>query len=306
MFLRNIGSNFETFIPKKSPFGATYAFARSLLAATLCVSLALNHTSTYFTDVSGIDPLSVCSSGINPLSLYCIFSGNIELARWISVILLAIVASGFRPRIFGIVHFWLALSLQVMGSLIDGGEQIHSNLTLLLLPLTLADGRRWHWERANPIASVHSRLVLWWFVGLARLQVAIVYLFAAVGKFNVPEWVDGTALYYWVSGPNFGASSFIKSMLAPILSNAWLLALTTWSVLVLELLLFSGIFARGKVRIALLLFGIAFHIGIIFLHGIFSFAFIMVAALTIYLVPFDLDLRSFQKNEFNFFKRVKS
>ena len=56
-----------------------------------------------------------------------------------------------------------------------------------------------------------------WFLALVRIQVAAVYFHAAVGKFSVPEWVDGSVLYYWLLHPTYGAPGWLTPMLEPIL-----------------------------------------------------------------------------------------
>ena len=53
----------------------------------------------------------------------------------------------------------------------------------------------------------------------------------------------------------------------------------------LEVILFAGFFREIKHRKKLLIIGMLFHLGIVFVHGLFGFFFAMAAALILYLWP---------------------
>ena len=69
------------------------------------------------------------------------------------------------------------------------------------------------------------------------------------------------------------------------LENAFIVTGLTYSVLILELGLFLGLFASIRYRKFMLVFAIGFHLLIILFHGIFSFFFSISAALILYLYP---------------------
>ena len=158
--------------------------------------------------------------------------------------------------------------------------------------MTLTDGRRWHWEAvsADEARSDAGRLIARSSWVVLRVQVAVVYWHASIGKLKVAEWVDGTALYYWLLDPSIGAPDWLARWMTPVLSHP-VVALLTWSVLVLEFCLALGlVLGRGSRRVLLPL-GIAFHAGIAVFHGLISFVLIMFGALILLLRPFQEEFR---------------
>jgi antimicrobial peptide system SdpB family protein len=99
----------------------------------------------------------------------------------------------------------------------------------------------------------------------------------------VPEWADGTAVYYWFTDPIFGAPHWLSPVLTPLLMNPVTVTMLTWGAILLEVFLFTGLVMDKKHRKQLLLCGIAFHAGIAVIHGLISFAIAMWAALLLYL-----------------------
>ncbi|WP_328221354.1 sporulation-delaying protein SdpB family protein [Weizmannia sp. CD-2023] len=226
----------------------------------------------------------------------------LNVAKWIAIIILLITASGWRPRITGILHWWIAFSLQTSAVTLDGGEQVAQVLTFLMIPITLTDPRKWHWESIkkydHSIKALHARVVALVCFGCIRFQVSIIYFHAAVAKYFREEWIDGTALYYYLSDPMLGLPNFIKKFADPILTSP-LVAFFTWGTTVLELFLFLGLFAKDKWKKPLLISGFILHGLIAIMLGLISFAIIMFAALILYLRPFDKEYK-FGKGKFKF------
>jgi antimicrobial peptide system SdpB family protein len=233
--------------------------------------------------------------GIRQVSIFCTAPrSELPLLRWVCVALLLIVASGWRPRLTGIVHWWICVSFQVSALLVDGGDQVAAVLTLLLLPITLTDGRRWHWSAPlrRPMSQGEAHRRLWAAAGhaLLRLQVAGIYFHAAVGKLAVPEWKDGTVMFYWGTHEAFGAPAWFQPIWRPILVHGWTVAMLTWSVILLEMSLSIAALIEKRYQRVLMWAGIAMHLGIIVVHSLPSFGLIMVGALTLYLHPLTVEL----------------
>lgn len=153
------------------------------------------------------------------------------------------------------------------------------------------DPRTWHWSTESIVgpdtyAFRLRKLVALTSYSLLRIQVALIYFEACVGKFKVAEWADGTAICYWFSNHTFGLSPDIHSLLLPILANRWCIVLLTWSVLFLEGGLFLGLTLEPKYRRYMLWAGIGFHFMIILIHGLPTFFMAMTAALVIFLRPY--------------------
>jgi hypothetical protein len=73
----------------------------------------------------------------------------------------------------------------------------------------------------------------------------------------------------------------------PLLAIGPVVAAMTWGAMMLEVFLFTGLVAERRHRRVLLVLGIAFHLGIAFVHGLPSFALAMWGGLILYLRPLD-------------------
>ena len=155
-----------------------------------------------------------------------------------------------------------------------------------LIPICLLDRRKWHWENEKILYPNESEITRNIFANinflLIRVQMSVVYFHAAIGKLNVPEWINGSALYYWIRHPSFGMSTVAVDGLSFILRNRFLLFVTNWLVLILELLLFTGLLLDAKYYKKLFFLGVLFHFLIIIVHGLVSFFFAMTGGLILY------------------------
>jgi antimicrobial peptide system SdpB family protein len=277
-------------LAETEPWSNVYGLARTLLALGSAITLALSHSGALFRPAVGIGQVPLCA-GVRGAGAFCLAAHhgvNLDLARWLAVTLLLVVATGWRPRATGLIHWWLVWSFQANAVLVDGGDQIAAVLTLLLIPVTLTDPRRSHWASSLPrdetVGGDAFRIVATAALFLVRVQVAGIYFQALVGKLAVEEWADGTALYYWLTEPSLGAARWLAPTLDRLMSTAWV-APFTWSVLFVECLLFVGLFLPKSQWSRVLVTGLALHAGIVIIHGLASFGFTMFAALLLYLRP---------------------
>ena len=250
------------------------------MALATGMTLAVNSSSVLFP--SGV------SCGTFSLSIFCQMPlGHTESARWVAVVLLGVVASGWMPRVTGLLHWWVTASFFLHSSGIDGGDQLAGVMTLILVPLTLTDPRRWHWQEPpvpQPSLGWRGRMLVGWSaLVVARIQMAGVYLHAFVAKMGVEEWVDGTALWYWFTDNDFGLPRVMMWAVEPLLLNGISIVALTWGSILTEILLFLGIVASERVRVWLLGLGLAFHGLIAVGMGLWSFSTIMMGALIVYL-----------------------
>jgi antimicrobial peptide system SdpB family protein len=261
--------------------------ARSVLALGTAATIATTSPSILMSPLAnGVRP-PVCT-GVNRAGLWCVSGGNLTLARWLSVALLLVVASGWRPRLTAVAHWWVSWSLMVGATSVDGGDQITTILTMLLVPISLTDQRRWHWQRqvdagADPgIRHVVARASLL----LIHIQVAVLYLQSSVAKLGVPEWADGTAMFYWSRDPAFGSAPWIRPVTDLLTYSPYGVALLSWAPLALEFTIALAIFfRRPALRRALLIAGISFHALIAIDMGLASFFMAITGALLLYLLP---------------------
>jgi len=264
-----------------------YGFSRSLLALGTFLTLASNNIYVLYKPYAGGTETCVNCLGLARLSIFCLMS--LPFAKIVSLIILSLVVIGFRPRITAIFHVWVTTSLMTTAVLVDGGDQVATVLSILILPIALTDNRKWHWT--NPVNASYpfktlgkiQALVAYSSWVMIRLQIALIYFEACVGKLKTVEWVNGTSVYYWFSNPEFGLSKPVLTFLIPALSNPILIVIITWSVLIIEGLIFLGIALPVKQRQYLLLLGILFHFLIFLIHGLPTFFLSMTASLILFL-----------------------
>ncbi len=268
-----------------NPVNNIVGLSRSFLALGTFLTLVSNGPDVLF-PATQLTMVSV--SSLVDFSLFHALSSHIVAAQLISILILFLVIIGIYPRYTGILHWYVSFSFFTGCAVIDGGDQVNSVLSFFLVPLTLLDGRKWHWQQEAETkgnSGILRNSISWAFVWLIQIQMSVIYLHAAVAKLKVFEWVNGTATYYWFTHHYHGASSLIKPFVVAVTSNPILVVLLTWGTVLLEFLLFSGIFLRpdSARRRLLLIAGIGFHFGIVLIHGLISFYFTMVAGLILYL-----------------------
>ena len=273
------------------PWTDVYGLARTLLATGTLLTLLANHSTALFRPLgSGSHDAGGVSSLIEASLFALVPVEHLELARWGAVAALLLIASGWRPRITGLLHWWISFSVAVSVVPVDGGDQVAAILALLLIPVTLTDARRWHWSvpdqretRATPYAVDLARSTFW----VIRLQVAVIYLHASVGKMGAVEWANGTALYYWLLHPLFGVVEPLQPAAQLLLSHSLPVLLLTWGVILFELLLFTALVQPRQWWGTWLVLGVGFHFGIAVFQGLVSFFFAMAGALVLYLRPVE-------------------
>jgi antimicrobial peptide system SdpB family protein len=202
-------------------------------------------------------------------------------AKYVGILILLAVISGYYPKITCFLHAWICLSITNSFVPLDGGDQIAANLSLLLIPVCICDARTNQWSKPinkDPGINVFTN-VAFFFI---QFQAAVIYLHSAIGKLATPEWINGTATYYWLSNPIFGAPDWLRHMYETVTLSKWVFILT-WSVMAFELALFACILAPKQIKRFFLKPAIAFHFFIILTHGLFSFFFAITALLIAYL-----------------------
>lgn len=284
--------------PEKPAFG----IGRSLVALGLLVTIAFDGTNVLFAPDPTRFPVGRCGNeSILDFSLFCLF--GFDLGHRIAILVFLLVILGYFPAITAIPFAYSAWSLQASIAIPEGGDQLASNLALILLPISLLDWRlnQWSPPETNLLRRTSWKRFFSSMRGVAVMvlsgQISIVYFFAAVEKFAVEEWKDGTALYYWSTDPNFGATGIRGQLLELLSTNSLFVVLLTWGTLALEMLLAFAWMSTREIKIALLAAGITFHIGIGIFMGLISFSLIMCGALFMYL---GNSLRSTCRNRKNF------
>jgi antimicrobial peptide system SdpB family protein len=280
----------------RTPWTNVYGLARSLIAFASMMTLIVNKPEILFKPSSASTDYPICDSGF---SAFCMAQNDytyLNLIRWIFVFLLFLVVIGWRPRFTGVIHWYVAYSMQSAMVVIDGGEQAASVIAFLLIPITLTDPRRWHWERPEKTLAVnlYSKIIANVSVFFIRIQVAIIYFHSTIAKLGNPEWIDGTAVYYYTREKTIGFNSFFDQITSSIVGSPFIV-IPTWGTLLVQLLIFCGLFAPKKYWKLILVIAIGMHEIFALMLGLVSFSMIMAGTLLLYLIPIESHLKLFSR-----------
>lgn len=272
-----------------NPWTNVYGCARTVLALATAGTILFNSPHEIFRPTAQYAGAPLCF-GVAHAGIFCLVKSHLEIGRWLALVILAVVASGWRPRWTAIPHWWVSFSV-LSAAVQVGGDQVAAIVSLFLIPVAVTDGRRWHWTSLpqEPPAGTResvARLVAQSALFAIRLQVAGIYFVSAVAKFGVQQWANGTALYYWMSDARFGSPGW----LLPVFRWPLVVTALTWGTMLLELTIALGLLLSKNSRRYLLVLGISFHAGIALTIGITGFSLTMVAALVLLLRPMDEEL----------------
>jgi sporulation delaying protein B len=263
------------------PRGWPLSLARTVSAAATLTVILWTPNGALFA-YTAADPDGVRCGGTSALSLWCVAGSSgwvLVLDRVLAVAVLAATALGWRPRWTCVPHWYVTYSLAVGMTLPNGGETVAQILTLLLIPVCLADDRRWQWSRPAGPLPPSWRGAAWAAALTLRLQASIVYGVAGISKLMVAQWRDGTAMYAVFHDPGYGLPPELLRRVGPLLDSVVVMSALTWIVPVLEIAIAVAVLGTRRSRGAAVLVGGVLHVGIICGLGLFSFGLIMIALL---------------------------
>jgi antimicrobial peptide system SdpB family protein len=277
---------FILYLERKPIFNDRLAFVRALLAFGALLTILFNNL-TEMTDFDLLIPDENTFRTVIFLKQFSIFElFNVLFAKIISVLILIFVFTGYLPQISSFLQAWVHLSICNSFLTVDGGDQIASNLSILLIPICLFDNRFNQWYSQKEILTRYRKAVNVFFnvyYFLIILQVAVIYLHSAVGKLYNDEWKDGTCIYFWFTHNVFGAPIWMQKIYNIITLSSFA-PIFTWSVIIFELALFACILVTDKkIMKIFLITGLLFHFGIAITQGLITFFFSMAGALILYL-----------------------
>ena len=122
-----------------------------------------------------------------------------------------------------------------------------------------------------------------WVLRLLQLQISFVYFQSFVAKLEGETWRQGTAVY-WVSM----VSDYRRRQVPAAMRTLWWSRLATWGTLALEFALGPLVWI-GECRYPLVAAAALFHIGLEVLMNLQLFGAIMLAGLTTFVSPYDLE-----------------
>ncbi|MGX9667122.1 sporulation-delaying protein SdpB family protein [Staphylococcus shinii] len=279
---------------ESNPWTNVYGFSRSILALSSLLTLIFNKTEYLFREGAG---MSAFPDNGAPFGIFMIGQNNyylLGILKFIAIIVLLLVVIGWRPRITGILHWYIAFSMQNGLTIADGGEQVASVITFLLIPITLTDTRKWHWNNQFQ-EGTYSKIIAFSTYYIIRIQIAIIYFHSVIAKIKDREWINGTAVYYYIKDSNLGFNSFFQ-YLTDWIFNSNLVPLTAWIPLLVQIILFCALFMSKKYWKIVLVIGICMHEVFALFLGLISFSLIMLGVLILYLTPIEKHIKFIKRS----------
>jgi len=265
------------------PETRVFGLARSGIAVGQLILLLWTPAAYLFVPVLGRDESLNCDAVITRLGMYCVLGDQIGLqaVQWILVAALILVAVGIFPRVTGVLHYYVTVSISASISLPDGGEAVAQVATFFLMLIAFGD-RRWnHWisSKLSRNEPRFTQALAWAASWGLRCQMAYIYASSAILKIGVDPWSDGTAVYYVAHGEFFGTANPLEPLVTSALDLPLLALSAAWGTIIAEssiavLLLIPH---RRAAKVALTL-SATLHLVIIAVIGLWTFALIIVFA----------------------------
>jgi hypothetical protein len=275
------------------------ALVRIGYAALVLVWLAVLYPdlAAFFTD-DGLLPLNA-AGGLMPGGAWSVLAWLPQDAVWVGAAYGMAVAHalfllvGLASRINAAAVFVWIVSFCNRNPLIMDGEDAVFRLIgfyLLVMPCGACWSldawlARWRMERQEGDAfrsSQSARKGSAWGLRLLQVQMCVIFLSAAICKLQQPEWRDGTAMYY-----TSRLSDYFGRFPTPdfLWQSPELVALLTWSVIAVELVIPLAIWWRPARLPALA----AFHLANEYAMHLFLFHWIMLVGWASFLTGRDLE-----------------
>jgi antimicrobial peptide system SdpB family protein len=263
----------------------TFSTFRATLALAQLITLVTTPYDALMQTLVGSGAGPICD-GLRRASTYCIGrSLPEELVTTVMVLILVCVAVGLLPTAMAILHAWVAFSIAASISLPDGGDQVAAVCALLLISVSVADRRPWALASPRVAASWRRQVALAGSM-VMRVQIATIYFNAAIAKLFAPDWVNGTAEYYVLRDPFFGASGPLAPVLEAATTNAAVTVAVTWGAVLTELAIGVLILCGPRSRSLAMALCVALHGSIIITMGLWSFGLIMIGSVGIAAMPY--------------------
>lgn len=264
-------------IPRFDPTSRRIQIGRSMIAGAQLSILTLTTWPNLTADIVGRASEGYCGGGLRKVSMFCLGGDSPQSAGvWVGVIIALLVIAGFAPRVTAPLHAWMAISMNASLSLPDGGEAVASFATVILVLICLPDNRLFAWSRARkPISRPLGAVAYAASIGLC-IQLAGVYFESGLAKIAVSEWLDGSAMYFIVRDPYFGATGVVGAVLRSLTDIPAGTALFTWGTIVLECVLAILLILPSRWKQYAFVGVAVLHLGIAVALGLWSFSLIMV------------------------------
>lgn len=262
-----------------------FAIGRTALALATASELLCTRSAALFTQVGPVTgPL--CSTQ-PAVSLFCLNNPHelVDARKWLAIVGLLLVASGYRPRYLSILHLWIVFSVSTSITLPDGGDSIALIIVLLITPMCLADQRRWQWTPPRQRMGRNWRTIAYLTFWAVRLQTVYVYADSAIAKMGVDDWQNGSGFYYFVRDKMFGSAGPMTPIWMWVSSQSLSTLAITWGAIAIELAIALFTLLDARWRMAAFWLALGLHTLIFLSMGLFSFSLVMVAVAALIATP---------------------
>ncbi len=253
----------------------------------VCTSVWMLDCDLWFTDM-GVLRASTAQAQVRGQHLSLLFwlpsnSWVVRIALGILLVQCGLLLLGCWSRFqIACIFLWL-VSFQHRNPLIcDGEDTVFRLFSFMMIWMPL--DHRWsilssHFGWPKSTASSENA----WALRLIQFELTAIYASNAWSKFQGESWRDGTALYYVSQMTDMFGRGWLPEGLFEI---EWFVALTTWSVLVCEMVLPIALWLRPTRRLAIGL-GVFLHLAIEYAMNLFLFEWVMIVGLMAFLTPSD-------------------
>lgn len=214
---------------------------------------------------------------------------------WLAIASALLLLLGIFPRLNAFCLFVWLVSFQVRNELItDGEDDVFKWIAFCLV--WMPSGARWslpallrHWHtpsrpRAGNFVEATDQVQPGWGLRLLQLEMVMIFLSAVLSKLGGEAWLNGTALYY-VARLDDAFGRF--PMPDWPWGTPWIVALLTWSVLIVELGVPIFIWFH-ETRLLCLFLLLLFHLGNEWTMHLFLFHWIMLCGWLSFVTSDDL------------------
>jgi hypothetical protein len=175
------------------------------------------------------------------------------------------------PKISAVLVYFFTVNLFLKGSfMFTGGEVLCSILLFYMMFI--------HLPAKDSKYSFFQNLMNNTFYWIMLIQICMVYLFSFWYKLYDENWLNGEAMMYIARIDHF-SSEAMRWMFA---DNVSLSILATYATLLYQGLFPIAVWIR-KIKLPFLLVGVAIHLAISFLMGLFAFGMIMILVYILFL-----------------------
>jgi hypothetical protein len=196
---------------------------------------------------------------------------------------LVCVLLGFRARVATVVAYALHMIFLNRNVMVQFGVDTIGTFFLLYLCFTPCaarfslDAQRRTGRRPKQTAIGH----LFW--RLMQVQVCIIYGYSGLTKLQGQRWWDGSAFWDVLSAGNLQRWDMSFVAHAPIVIATVVYLVLLWEVY------FPALIWLPKLRLPMLAFGVAMHIGIFLFMNLPSFGFLMISLYVLFLKEDEIE-----------------